>query len=60
MTEMNLLPRKKSVKKEPEVFKTGIAINKELWVKFKTKCALKEVKQSKMIEELIKSWVESE
>lgn len=57
---IQLEPRKKYVKKEPEVFKTGIAIDKEIWVKFKTKCALKEVKQSKMIEELIKNWTEGE
>jgi hypothetical protein len=57
---IQLEPRVKKVKKEPEVFRTGISIDKDIWIKFKTKCALKEVKQSKMIEELLKNWVEGE
>ena len=39
---------------------TSIEVDKELFLKFKSLCVLKQLKMSGVIEELIKDWVERE
>jgi hypothetical protein len=41
----------------PEKLTTTIEVDKELFLKFKALCVLKEAKMSGVIEEMIKGWV---
>ncbi len=43
---------------ENETITTTIEVNKELFLKFKALCVLKELKISAEIEKLIRKWVE--
>ncbi len=43
-----------------EKITTTIEVDKELFLKFKSLCVLKQLKMSDVIEESLKSWVEKE
>ena len=44
--------------KEDETITTTIEVNKELFLKFKSICVLRELKLSEIIEKMIRKWVD--
>jgi len=45
---------------EPETITTTIEVNKDIFLKFKALCVLREVTISSMIEKMIKRWIEEQ